>query len=492
MAMSVAPLMGQTVTYLRTYDMNNYVPPDVSVEFLGSVERVSYGYYLAGAFVEVINPTPLMAETAAVVFKVDEDGNVIPGSIYKVAGITFTDVRDASGNYLLTGLTLDPDTSGVVMEMDMLGNVVWARKLSINMSNSSPDTRDKVIEGLPLSSGGYAFVGESADNVSSFDAVVFKTDATGNLLWYRFLGGTSPYGDKARDLAEISGGNLAVAGISGGFIGQYDGFLSVLDGATGNVLWSKVYGTFDGEYIFAMKPTPDGGFILVGDRMVGADTNVLVVKTDGSGNLQWAYEYGDASSKELGRGVAVVPDGYVISGTRGSSILLFKINTSGDVVWAKTYNGSGTNAGSEVVPGVDGGFALVGIWNAGLSQDAALVKTLDDGRVLTTGGGTCASVSDIALNRVPVFLTVQTPASFTLSRTLTLLSYSPTSSPTSLAPGDICPLGGEYDLSVEELSRGIGGMEGAFTVDGRRAERVSRDRVYILKGKTGYRRVIKR
>jgi len=137
----------------------------------------------------------------------------------------------------------------------------------------------------------------------------------------------------------------------------------------------------------------------------------------------------------------VVPDGYVISGTRGSSILLFKINTSGDVVWAKTYNGSGTNAGSEVVPGVDGGFALVGIWNAGLSQDAALVKTLDDGRVLTTGGGTCASVSDIALNRVPVSLTVQTPASFTLSRTLTLLSYSPTSSPTSLAPGDICRKG---------------------------------------------------
>ncbi len=484
--------MGQTVTYLRTYDMNNYVPPDVSVEFPVGVEGVGDGYYITGAFVEVVNLTPLTAETAAVVFKVDKDGNVVPGSGYKVAGVTFMDVRDVFGNYLLSGLTLDPDTSGVIMEMDLLGNVVWARKLSITMSSSSPDTRDKVIEGLPLSSGGYAFVGESVDDVSAFDAVVFRTDATGNLLWYRFLGGTSPYGDKARDLAEISGGNLAVVGIAGGFVGQYDGFLSVLDGATGNLLWSKVYGTFDGEYIFAMEPTPDGGFILVGDRMVGADTNVLVIKTDGSGNLQWSYEYGDASAKELGRGVVVVSDGYVISGSRGTSILLFKIDLSGDVVWAKTYNGSGTNAGSEVVAGVDGGFALIGVWNAGLSQDAALIKTLNDGRVLTTGGGTCASVSDVALSRVPVSLTVQTPASFTLSRTLTLLPYSPTPSPTSLASGDICPLGGEYDLSVGELSQSGEEVDGAFTVDGRRAERVNRGRVYILKGKKGGRKVIRR
>ncbi len=484
LAVAAAPLGGQTVTYIKSYDMNNYVPPNVSVESFIGIESVADGYYLTGVFVEVISLLPLSAETASVVLKTDKDGEIVLGTTYKVTGVFLTDVKSASGNYLLSGFTGGVDTSGVVMEMDLAGNVQWAKVLNI-----SADNRDKVIEGLPLSSGEYVFVGESVNSSTGFDAIIFKTDATGNLMWYKFLGGNSPYGDKARDVAELPSGDVAVVGIAGGFVGNYAGFLAVLDGTNGNIVWHKVYGTPSDEYLFEVEPTSDGGFVMVGDRMVGSDTNVLVIKTDGSGNVQWAYEYGGSTTKELGRGVVEVADGYVISGTQESSVLLFKINTSGDVVWAKTYSSIGADAGSELVHGVDGGFAVVGVWSIGVSQDGVVVKTLDDGRVLASGGGNCSSQSDIILPRSAVSLTVQTPP-FTLSRTLALDPYSPTVSPTVLASGEECPLGGEFGLPVAEVGNDLTGDYEIFTVDGRRVEDMRRGGIYILKGKGGCRKVI--
>jgi len=479
----------QTVSFMDTYDMSNAVPPDISAEALIATDAYPGGYMFAGPFFEVISLSPLVIDTGSVILVVDGSGAVVPGANYSISGAFLMDVKYvSSSSYLISGFVAGDDTSGVLGMVDpTAGGMVWAKRLVILQSNSSPDVRDKLIEGIPLSSGGYVFAGENVDNLTHFDALVLKTDDAGNLEWHQFMGGNSAYGDKARDVAETPSGDIVVAGIAGGFLGNYAGFVSLFD-VSGTLLWSNVYGTADDEYIFEIDIANDGGFILAGDHMVGSDTNVLVMKLDASGAVEWAYSYGDAGRTELGRGVVSVADGYVISGTVGADILLFKVDMDGNVVWARTYGGPDTDMGSEVVRGHDGGFAIVGVWNEGVNQDGLLVKTLDDGRVLDLSSASCAYQGDITLAARPLSMSV---AAFpTISRSLSLTDNALTVSATNVGRTETCPLGTEDPLSVSEVREGTFGFTGIYSVDGRRVRDAKGPAFELRDGKC--RKVIRR
>jgi hypothetical protein len=69
----------------------------------------------------------------------------------------------------------------------------------------------------------------------------------------------------------------------------------------GNVEWSKNYGGSSEDRFVSGKPTPDGGYIFVGqsssndhDLTVNhGDYDIWVVKADHDGNIQWQKSIGD-------------------------------------------------------------------------------------------------------------------------------------------------------------------------------------------------------
>lgn len=82
---------------------------------------------------------------------------------------------------------------------------------------------------------------------------------------------------------------------------------------SGNVLWFKIcqeMSTPSTAYV-----TPDGGCMLIGDwhSLSFNQIDVGVIKTDSSGNVQWARRYGTTSS-DAGTSVALLSNGFAFAG----------------------------------------------------------------------------------------------------------------------------------------------------------------------------------
>jgi len=135
----------------------------------------------------------------------------------------------------------------------------------------------------------------------------------------------------------------------------------------------------------------DGGYIVTGyTRSFGGD-NVYLIKTDSLGDTLWTRTYGDTVTEE-GYSVQQTTDGgYIITGgvrtpSNGADVLLIKTNQSGDTLWTRTYGGASTDIGYSVQQTLDRGYIVAGLttsYGAGI-DDAYLIKTDSLGATLWT------------------------------------------------------------------------------------------------------------
>jgi hypothetical protein len=170
--------------------------------------------------------------------------------------------------------------------------------------------------------------------------------------------------------------------------------------ASGNMQWNKTYGGAERDEGYSMQVTGDGGYIISGSTLsfsVNGLHDVYLVKTDSTGNMQWQKTYGGRGD-DFGYSMQVTPDGgYIIAGetfqygTGMEDILLVKTDASGNEMWNRTIGGTVDYSGWSVDVTSDGGYVVAG--NTGLNEpsqtDVLLVKTNSTGDVqwLRTFGG---------------------------------------------------------------------------------------------------------
>jgi len=168
-------------------------------------------------------------------------------------------------------------------------------------------------------------------------------------------------------------------------------------------LWTNTFeGSSDDMFV---QQTTDGGYILTGSKdtlhSFGLDDQVLLIKTNSLGHLQWSKTYGGVNN-EYGRHVQQTIDGgYVICGSKYSNgplvdqdVYLIKTNTQGDTTWTKTFGGPERDKGYSVQQTSDSGYIICGYTESfgngsnGLS-DVYLIKTdsLGDSIWTKTFGG---------------------------------------------------------------------------------------------------------
>lgn len=331
------------------------------------------------------------------------------GNLY-VAG-TFASLELNLGNVTLT--RHDPGTNIFIAKLDANGTVVWAK--NYNSIGNTYVIAPVGADGLAVDAVGNVYLAGVINNftmsalsrIGVIDAVLYKFDGAGNLLWVKNYGGASASVyvnsvkvDRVGNVflgGSFCGGRLTTPLLDK--IGICDGFLFKLDGS-GNVAWAKSFAggqvnvariAFDEQgNIFATGTFSGTGMTLPPLARVTStyflSSDVFVIKLDAAGSLLWAQRFGGAA-------------------TVSTSVTLLLADGAGNV-----YLGGVSTWGSMTVPPVagpggyliklDGGSGSVS-WSKGY-PDADLTAGAWDGsgNLYLVGALSGESLADPALTRI--------------------------------------------------------------------------------------------
>lgn len=258
-------------------------------------------------------------------------------------------------------------------------------------------------------SGGFVFAGETSSFGGSGQAYVIRTEPNPlrTVIWNKTFGGAG--NDKARSVVEVSTGGFAVVGTTYSFdTGSLDVWLFRLS-TTGNHLWNQTFGGTGNEHGYDIVEVSTGGFAIVGTTYplgFAGDSDVLLIRTDASGNHMWNQTFG-GTNDDKGHGVVEVSTGgFAIVGTTNSfgaggwDVWWIRTNTLGQELWDRTYGGTAGDRGHGMVEVSDGGFAFICTTNSfGAGDwDAWLIRTSGSGNHMwnqTFGGAYYEFASDI-------------------------------------------------------------------------------------------------
>ncbi len=241
--------------------------------------------------------------------------------------------------------------------------------------------------------GGYAIAGYTTSfGQGAVDAYLIKLDSLGNIQWTRTIGG-SANNDAVSCVIQTTDGGYALAGWTYSYgSGQGDAYLVKMD-ASGNIQWTRVIGGTNEERIWKIIQTTDGGYVAVGYTISYGPgyRDAYVIKLDSSGNVQWTRTIGGTSFDEAASIVQTTDGGYAIVGysrsyTLRSDVLVVKLDASGFVQWAKFIGGDSVDVGADIIQTSDGGYVVAG-WTYSYGQggeDVFVVKLDGSGNVQWT------------------------------------------------------------------------------------------------------------
>ena len=236
---------------------------------------------------------------------------------------------------------------------------------------------------VETSDGGFAMAGQTDSfGAGRADFWLIKSDKSGNIEWDKTYGGTGY--DSAFSLIETSDGGFAMAGQTDSFgAGDADFWLIKTDGS-GNLEWQRPYGGAGYDASYALIETSDGGFALAGPTESSqAFSDSWLIKTDRTGIIQWNRAYGGLLYDDAYALVETSDGGFVIAGftesfgAGASDYWIAKTDNSGNMQWNRTHGGPGPDIAQALVATSDGGFGMAGFtesFGAG-NADLWLVKT---------------------------------------------------------------------------------------------------------------------
>jgi len=407
------------------------------------------GYILAGG------TTSFGAGSYDIFFiKTDANGNV---QWDKAFGGTDDDrvyyvQQTSDGGYILAGFTTSFGASLsdiFLVKTDASGNLQWAKTYGGTDYDLAYSVRQ-------TSDGGYILAGETRSfGAGDYDIFLIKTDASGNLQWAKTYGGTG--WDGASSIRQTSDGGYIVAGYTASFgAGLSDVFLVKTD-ASGNISWAKTYGGTSTDGATSVQQTLDGGYIVAGSTIsFGAgDYDIFLIKTDASGNLQWAKTFGGGNYDDASSFQQTSDGGYILAGWTTSfgaglsDVFLVKTNVNGNLQWAKTYGGTDEDGAYSVRQTSDGGYIVAGstISFGASSDDIFLVKTDANGNM-----GSCSIIQNASPTVTAPSPMVNTPSPSVSSPSPAINSPSPTITSPTFTVSEPCP------LSISEFCQPVSGL----------------------------------
>lgn len=269
---------------------------------------------------------------------------------------------------LLCGLSINAQAPAIVWQKCYGG-------LGSENANCIQQTSDGgyIVAGYATSTSG-----DITSNHGGYDYWILKLNATGGIEWQRTYGGS--FDDQANSVQQTSDGGYIVVGVSDSNNGDITNFRGDKDfwvlklSASGDIEWQKKYGGDDKETAYAVKQTPDGGYIVAGNSYsydgvimpVNGDvtnfhgyTDGWVVKLSNTGTLEWQKCLGSTEIDDFFDIQLTADGGYIVTGDYNVyGYWLVKLSSNGNVEWENFY--SDTDTAFTVRPTSDGGYIMAG------------------------------------------------------------------------------------------------------------------------------------
>ena len=273
-----------------------------------------------------------------------------------------------------------------VAKLDKKGNTEWAKAYG-------GEQNEYAFAVHPTIDGGYIIAGETASfGVSQSDILVMKLDSRGNEKWSMTIGGKNV--EYAFDVMENPDGYLVGFETNSWGVGQKDVGLVKID-KLGNYQWMRTYGGPKEENVNAMLTLKDGSFALTGITASFGYGNLdgFLIKCSKAGELEYARTYGEVGAEIL-QGIIETEDGFVFSGFSNSyndqllaeDMLLIRVNEKGRTRWSKTYGGTFSDVGLDMLRTSKNEILVVGetkSFSGRSDSDIYILKNSDDGALTT-------------------------------------------------------------------------------------------------------------
>jgi hypothetical protein len=393
-------------------------------EFLQhGIQTADGGYILAGESQSIISGDKTQNPVGYYdywIVKLDENG--IKSWDKTLGGTSFDYLlcidQTTDGGYILGGYSLSGaggdktqashgDEDYWIVKTDASGNKLWD-------ASFGGDSTDVLRWIQQTTDGGYILCGFTDSDLSGDisestrggrDYWVVKTDANGNKLWDKRFGGSDF--DQGNYVEETIDGGFIFAGFSAspvsgdksqgnqGFSWTYDYWIVKTD-ASGTKQWDARFGGTSYDYLYNMKQTADGGYILGGysESGIGGDktqpnwgsVDYWLVKTDANGAKLWDMRYGSYDSDYAIDIHATSDGGYLFSGFSDSDAggdksqdnwgvlytydyWIVKTDATGNKLWDARYGGTEWEQLGVAFETTDGGYFLAGYSNSPISGD---------------------------------------------------------------------------------------------------------------------------
>ena len=322
----------------------------------------------------------------------------------------------------------------IVIKYDSSGVEQWIQIYD------GPINGDDKPAAIGIDPDGFIYVtGASIGNSTQYDYYTIKYDSEGNEVWaHRYNELPDSSSDKATGLDIDQSGNVYVTGTSTDRELNND-IVTVKYNSAGDILWTERYSytrESGDEALFISLDDPEAVYIGGRCRSILLD-DIMIVKYDSAGVLQWDYFFPCPGGAEFLEGIAVDNDGNVCAtGYTGwiyCDWLTFKCDADGALLWSQTYS-SGTYFGdrSKALVFDESGAIYVTGWS---SSDWLTKKFAGDGDELFSiiYDGPC-SLTDHAQDLITddqgnIFVTGYSRQTLGGNDDLTVIKYTQTAPP---------------------------------------------------------------
>jgi hypothetical protein len=223
-------------------------------------------------------------------------------------------ITTPDGNYLIAGSTRAFgvfNQSALALKVDDNGDMLWCKITGIGIESDYVSATISAIDNT------YILCGTTLDGNGS-DHYITKMEDNGTTIWSNVVGSTSSEGSTS--IYNTIDGGYAIGGyyIDPATL-EEDQLITKLD-TGGNYVWSKIYSTVREDKITSLIQNPSGNYFAAGysnTDITGADIKHLtLMQTDPTGNIIWAYYYGDTTLVSEGSQVIFsIDSGLAVTGT---------------------------------------------------------------------------------------------------------------------------------------------------------------------------------
>lgn len=280
----------------------------------------------------------------------------------------------SDGGYVIVGSTNNSNDGDVpsskalanssdiwVVKLNNWGEIVWSKTFGGTKDDVATDVLETKDKSILVVATTLSTDGEAVGNGSRGGIILLNLRADGAIIWRKVFASGYNAGEIAFTRADANSKPSIKPTADGGYIlgasitpiNTSDFWLSKLN-ATGDIQWTKTFGTSQNDWMNEVIICADGGFLMLGgteasnNEITGAGKgfiDIYVIKVDALGKLLWQKALGGTNLDIAFSAIETSDNGYMVVGETNSSNgemtpnlgqkdgFLLKFANNGNLIW---------------------------------------------------------------------------------------------------------------------------------------------------------------